>query len=271
MTTQDNEMTWRRAILEVLRSDNEPLHFQEITRRIAERGLRTMSGLTPEATISSMLSRNLLQDGAVDKTGTGTYRYKAPNTGQVTTPASDEIIREAAAEDDFNKVAAYGLYWERDRVLWNPGQGRRRGGLLGKTEDDEQPIDFSNQAGIYVLHKNLIPMYVGRTRAENNALFTRLLDHHTGDRRGARWNQFSWFGFRQIDSNRNLLDSDANVSIGILIAVLESVMIEAFIPPLNDKGGELLGTLYNQVEDPELIARKNDDLLDIVAKAISRR
>ena len=32
-------------------------------------------------------------------------------------------------------------------------------------------------------------------------------------------------------------------------------MIEAFLPPLNNKGGDLLGTMYEQVEDPDLISR----------------
>ena len=45
-----------------------------------------------------------------------------------------------------------------------------------------------------------------------------------------------------------------------MIAVLEAVMIEAFIPPLNDKGGELMGTMYRQVEDPAPVEQREEEL-----------
>ena len=130
-------------------------------------------------------------------------------------------------------------------------------------------IDFANQSGVYVLYNRLTPMYVGRTDSKN--LFARLEDHNSGDRRGARWEQFSWFGFRKVTADRNLSSEIVDFNTSMLITVLETVMIEAFIPPLNDKSGDLLGTMYHQVEDPVLVERREVEFRDMVAKAIGRR
>ncbi len=263
------ELSWRNAILEVLRNESGPLHYQEILQRIEERGLRAVTGKTPAQTVSATLSSNLLTDGLVEKVDTGVYQLRSSTDPPVPEEQRKDQIDRAKEEDEFTNIAAYGLYWERDKVLWNPGRGRQRSGLLGTSEHGSNPVDFSNQSGIYVLHKYQTPMYVGRTKAESNALLTRLLDHHSGDRRGARWNQFSWFGFRPVVDNVVEGDPKTQITIGLLIDVLESVMIEAFIPPLNDKGGDLLGTLYMQVEDPELTNRRNVQFLATVAQAIS--
>ena len=271
MVSNSATTSWRDAILDVLRTENGPLHYQEILRRIEEGGLRAVTGKTPAQTVSSTLSSSLLADNLVEKVDTGVYRIRSTTSEPVGEETRQDQIEQAKEEDQLTNRAAYGLYWERDKVLWNPGRGRQRRGLLGIAEDGVKPVDFSNQAGIYVLHRYQTPMYVGRTKAESSALMSRLLDHHAGDRRGARWNQFSWFGFRQVVDGAVTVDLNAKISITLLIDVLESVMIEAFIPPLNDKGGELLGTLYRQFEDPDLTEKRNADFLTTVADAISPR
>ena len=106
----------------------------------------------------------------------------------------------------------------------------------------------------------MTPLYVGRTFAENNALMTRLASHHRDDRKGARWDRFSWFGFRRVDDDGQLVEANANVSTALLITFLEAVMIEAFLPPLNSRGGDLLGTMYEQVEDKALVERRRDEI-----------
>ena len=130
-------------------------------------------------------------------------------------------------------------------------------------------IDFANQNGIYVLYNRLTPMYVGRTDSKN--LLGRLEDHNGSDRRGARWDQFSWFGFRRVNEDRTLSDEAVGIDTKMLITIFESVMIEAFIPPLNDKGGELLGAMYRQVEDPVLVSRREVAFREMVARAIAPR
>ena len=55
-----------------------------------------------------------------------------------------------------------------------------------------------------------------------------------------------------------------------MIAILEAVMIEAFIPPLNDKGGELMGTMYRQVGDPSPVEQRDEELRRMAGRALAR-
>ena len=239
----------RSAILCILKVAEEPLPADEIARRIVNEGLRQ------KAEVGQVFGRlsNMVKDGSVVKPKRALYKIN-PNPGQ---PASHEEIQRAEEDEKLNKVCAYGLYWERNEVNWNPGRGRQSR-LLGTAGDGTNPVDFSNQAGIYVLYNGMIPLYVGRTFAENNALMTRLVRHHRDDRKGARWDKFSWFGFRRVGRDGQLVATNTNVSTDLLITFLEAVMIEAFLPPLNNKGGDLLGTMYEQVEDEALVDRRKD-------------
>ncbi len=55
----------------------------------------------------------------------------------------------------------------------------------------------------------------------------------------------------------------------MMITILEAVMIEAFIPPLNDKGGDLMGTMYRQIEDPSLVEQRDVELRRMVGRALA--
>ena len=66
----------------------------------------------------------------------------------------------------------------------------------------------------------MTPVYVGRTTAESNALMGRLTSHHNDDRKAARWDKFSWFGFRRVMTAA--VTADANVSSDLLITFLEA-------------------------------------------------
>ena len=72
---------------------------------------------------------------------------------------------------DFQGIANYGIYWDRDKVNWWPGAGGQIR-LLGKTWrlaeqfDENDPtgaVDFSTQSGVYLLHQDQEVMYVGQT------------------------------------------------------------------------------------------------------------
>ena len=95
MTTQQ---TWQEAIETVLQEAGEALHYKEISRRIVERGLRTQYGETPENTVSERLTRGMLPDGIVEKTGPGTYCL----SNSQKTP-KEETVAEAIQEDEFAK------------------------------------------------------------------------------------------------------------------------------------------------------------------------
>ena len=237
------------------------MRADEIAHLIVENRLREEAKVQ---SVNAILSA-MVKDGMVIKPERALFA-RNPNPGQ---QVSAEDIRKAEEDEQLNNVSGYGLYWDRDKVNWNPGQGRRRGGLLGSAGDGTDPVDFSNQAGIYVLYNGMTPVYVGRTTAESNALMTRLVSHHNDDRKSARWDKFSWFGFRPVGENNQLVTTDASVSTDLLITFMEAVMIEAFLPPLNNKGGDLLGTMYEQVEDPELVSRRNAEFRQMVGKALS--
>lgn len=49
--------SWRSAIVEVLESAEEPLHYEEVARRVVETGFVTI-GQTPEKTVSKELTTN---------------------------------------------------------------------------------------------------------------------------------------------------------------------------------------------------------------------
>ena len=166
---------------------------------------------------------------------------------------------------DFQGIASYGLYWERDKVQWWPGPGGRIQ-LLGGPQvenrqfdpnNQEHTIDFSRQRGIYLLHHGHEVMYVGHTAevGANVGLFFRLRSHYSSPRRGPLWDRFSWFGFRPVENGeiRDIpIDMGQHVPMGTLIQVVETVLIQACMPRLNGQAGQLLGTIYGQVRDPNL-------------------
>ncbi len=82
------------AAAQVLREAGEPLHYEEITRRILDQGLWTTQGKTPSATISAQLAVDIKRKGASSrfhKVGRGVYALadatesttKAPTTPQL--------------------------------------------------------------------------------------------------------------------------------------------------------------------------------------------
>src|SRR5208282_3263832 len=92
----------------------------------------------------------------------------------------------------------YGLFWHRSDVLW--GHQKVRGHLKGKLAKAKSglPVDFRNQAGLYVLYDDSFRLvYVGQAGAGNQFLFSRLRQH-TRDALADRWTRFSWFGIKWV-------------------------------------------------------------------------
>lgn len=166
---------------------------------------------------------------------------------------------------DFQGIANYGIYWQRDKVNWWPG--KRGGGvrLLGKEQraarqhlDNETgAVDFSNQRGIYLLHQDQEVMYVGLTvkSGTSRGLFYRLRWHHSDPTKSPHWDRFSWFGFRPVENGKLkdiAVDVDQHVPMSALVHVVETVLIQACMPRLNGQTGQLKGDIYGQVCDPRL-------------------
>lgn len=130
-------------------------------------------------------------------------------------------------------IRNYGLYWSPTKVFW--GYPMVEGTLLGVPASNRtvRPTDFRHQIGVYVLHQNYAPIYVGQVGSGKSTLFSRLKDHRK-DYLADRWNAFSWFGVipvnpksRRLRANYSIqpkLDDVLNHIEAILIAVIEPVM-----------------------------------------------
>lgn len=140
------------------------------------------------------------------------------------------------------RVMSYGLFWRRDEIEWNPGQGYRDSfrllGRIGAKRGTIRIADFRYQQGIYILFDDYGPSYVGLTR--DQGLGKRLQDH-TKDRHRRTWDRFSWFGF--LDTTKvpgekgvhGLLDTNTEITDDqwTTIGDLEALLIRAIGPKHN--------------------------------------
>lgn len=127
-------------------------------------------------------------------------------------------------------IQSYGLFWDRDKVDWNPGGGNQR--LMLGRRNSKQPAlrlaDVWNQKGLYVLYSNTGPYYVGIAEK----LGKRLHDH-TKDNHRRNWVRFSWFGFHPLtDQSHKLNLPDPGIkpgaaSVDVLIGDMEALLIKS--------------------------------------------
>ena len=133
-------------------------------------------------------------------------------------------------------IRAYGLFWRADEIEWFPGSGNHKGfQLLGKQGRGStlRVTDFRTQNGIYILYGNYGAYYVGLT----DNLGSRLKDHQKNHRSG-QWDRFSWFGFANVQQQRDPNTGLQNVkklkaTVGTpkqAIADLEALLIHAIGP-----------------------------------------
>ena len=163
-------------------------------------------------------------------------------------------------------LAAYGYRWKRDLVVWNRKQGRPRKGNSVKKElwgenARGRKVNFGEQVGIYLLHDGRRTVYVGRiqkAKSGKRGLYDRLFEH-TKDTLKDDWEKFSWFGFLQVNEDGTLSKNhvsrakdDKDKELEELITTIEAVIICGMKPGLNNRGGDMGGTVkYEQWSDPE--------------------
>lgn len=135
-------------------------------------------------------------------------------------------------------VKNYGLFWREDEVFW--GRGNNAGTLLGvlSSNTTAEPVDFRDQAGVYVLYADFDMVYVGQAGNGYQKLFGRLKQHRR-DALSGRWNQFSWFGTRKVLKRGGLAaEVDwAHTTHAQVLNHIEAILIQAAEPPLNRQGG----------------------------------
>jgi len=250
-----SDLGWRDAILQILSSSPNAMHYADIAEAITTQGLRTNVGATPSSTVNSYISTSLNEDGEnspfirVDR-GLYWVREKAEQGPIINSETLDADAGEAAGTGLIN---AFGMYWARNQVLW-AGMPR----LLGQQQSASKAVDFSEQKGVYLLHDGRSVVYVGRTT--DQPLGSRLRQH-TIDRLNGRWDRFSWFGIYPVEESTGALNTTAlpQSDTSMLIATMEALLIEGLEPPQNRKrGDDFRAVEFLQIQDPDL--RKNEIL-----------
>jgi hypothetical protein len=255
------DLGWRDATIEVLRTRGEAMHYKDIAEAIKENGLREIMGATPAAAVFTAIRLSMKKFPETTpfiKTGDGWFLLKS-DTGhpielevQNQEVEDEEVVANEIAgtveNEDETLVQAFGMYWERSLIAWknNPK-------LFGIQQTGALPVNFSEQRGIYLLHDGSSVVYVGRVidQSMGNRLF-----QHNSDRLRGRWNRFSWFGLRKVLPNGTLVDTDSGdiaTTQKKLIATLEAILIEGLEPPQNRKRGDDIGAIeYLQGMDPKI-------------------
>ena len=253
------DMYWPDAIRKVLQEAEEPLHYKEIADIIGREEMVKTRGATPENTVIARLS-DMLKDGEkIEKVKPGYYvLLNLPKDSKKKRRLEEVESQEDDRDSTQVRISAYGLYWERDQIIWQ-GKGSRK--ILGKQPSATVEVNFADQQGVYLLHDIQTVTYVGRTNAKEKGLFARLKAHVNNPRRVGRWDRFSWFGFRPVSNEGELGCVPNELEKDSLITILESVLIETHLPPFNDKVGDLMGDLYEQVIDPEIAQERARELL----------
>jgi len=249
------EKSWKEAIKKVLKESETPLHYAEISEQILSRGYYETDGATPAVSVNTQISSSIKHDGEKSpfmRVGKGIFTLKSsPAAGNIpaSTPVSKQRKSEALAEADVETsesiIHSFGMYWQRDLVVW-----RNDPKMFGKQQALSKPVDFGKQKGIYILYDHHTVVYIGRSI--DRPLGKRLYEH-TVDHLGSRWNRFSWFGLLDVTQEGNLRETTLNTSLASLVATLEALLIEALEPPQNRKRGDDFSAIeYIQDIDPEL-------------------
>jgi hypothetical protein len=255
------DLGWRDATIEVLRTRGEAMHYKDIAEAIKENGLREIMGATPAAAVFTAIRLSMKKFPETTpfiKTGDGWFLLKSDTSHTIKLEVQDQQVEDeevvaneisgAVENDDETLVQAFGMYWERSHIAW-----RNNPKLFGIQQTGALPVNFSEQRGIYLLHDGSSVVYVGRVidQSMGNRLF-----QHNSDRLRGRWNRFSWFGLRKVLPNGTLVDTDSGdiaTTQKKLIATLEAILIEGLEPPQNRKRGDDIGAIeYLQGMDPKI-------------------
>ena len=253
------DMPWEDAIQRVLSEADGALHYADIAERISSQGLRRSVGATPANTVNAYLTTSLREGKKSPYLRVGRGEYTLKIAAEKNAQAATGTVNKADQEEEVGALGAFGMFWQRDSVLW-PGKPQ----LLGRQGAGATDINFAGQIGVYLLHDRERVIYVGRA---TDSLFARL-KAHTADRLGGRWDRFSWFGLRRVRDNGELSDGEVIWNRDVLVETMEALLIESLEPPLNRRRGDNLSAAeYIQTPDPQIIAAKKKALFEELKKS----
>jgi hypothetical protein len=279
--------TWLEAIERVLRDNGKAMHYRDITQAIIDSGHQKNSA-NPAISVQIALSTSLKDPNTTPfvRRGGGMYDLKAGVTATQTTSmaalpveeaveplASIVVIEapldgsdiEAAVEADLaGPIRAYAMYWSRADVHW-----AAKPNLFGEQVKGARQVNFTEQAGVYILHDGTRVIYVGQAGVDGN-LGARLYAH-TRNRLSGRWDRFSWFGVRGVNDNGTLEDMpQGGIDVTSFIGALEAVLIEALEPPQNRRAGEGFteDIEWQQKEDPAIERKRKKAFFDDIQRQL---
>lgn len=249
-------MTWKEAIIEVLQRSSEPMHYADIAEAAVEQGLVDRAGATPARTANAAIVMSIQNEGDNSpffRVSRGVFALKRLMQEPPQVPVQ---IEEDAGVGDTGLINAFGMYWNRNDVLWST-----RPRILGKQQPGSTLVDFYDEKGVYLLHDGRAVVYVGRTT--ERPLGVRLKEH-TVDRLKGRWDRFTWFGVYPVTDAGTLNTAAAtDYTLSMLIVTMEALLIEGLEPPQNrKKGDDFKAVEFMQVEDPEIQKKQIIQLMD---------
>ena len=117
-----SQMPWKQAIVHVLREEGGPLHYDTIVERISDAQLRSSFGATPSTTVASVISQSLKNDAKSP--------FERVEPGYIRLAADGSIAAGQKDDDGLDAVGgivtAFGMYWDRSYVDWEPTKPRLR-------------------------------------------------------------------------------------------------------------------------------------------------
>lgn len=254
-------LSWRDAILKVLATADEEMHYADIAQAIIDNGLRKNVGATPAATVAANLATEPLRS-KVRKTRRAHFVLASSEISlpqQTASVSKHDINAPDEAESDSDEMGlinAFGMFWRRSEAHW----ANKNVKILGAQQSGSQVVDFNQQAGVYLLYDGSRVVYVGRVTEPR--MGARLWEH-TRDRLTGRWDRFSWFGVRGVTEHGALGPVPESAgSIAMLIATMEALLIEGLEPPQNRRQGDGFNALeFIQMTDPEIESQRQKNLL----------
>jgi hypothetical protein len=103
-------------------------------------------------------------------------------------------------------ISSYGLFWKRDEAEWEKAPGlHREPRMLGRrgSGSHRRVADFYHIPGLYILYGRHGAVYAGTSGVGPARGVGKRVRDHLSDHLGDKWDEFSWFGYGELERSRN--------------------------------------------------------------------